>query len=112
MQYIENLSFSRENVNVSADNRKSSNFVSEIQVMANNNKIGYEPILMSIDIEPTKNDDLGASINQIRKTAAATNELGDSNQQNNRLTLGAGEDIPIGDTVFRNSQPLLYQDSV
>ena len=56
--------------------------------MASDSKVGYQPILMSIDIEPTS--DMGASQNMIRKTAAATNELGLSNQQN-RLTLGVGE---------------------
>ena len=65
---------------------------------------------MSIDIEP--HDDLGGSHN-IRKTAAITNDLGNSGQ--NRLTLGDPSeemDRPIGEAMFRGSQPMTNLDSV
>jgi hypothetical protein len=78
--------------------------------VVSDNKHGYEPILMSIDIEP--HDDLAGSQN-IRKTAAITNDLGNSGQ--NRLTLGdPTEDLerPIGEAMFRGSQPMTNLDSV
>ena len=67
---------------------------------------------MSIDIEP--HDDLGGSHNMIRKTAAITNDLGNSGQ-NNRMTLGdplEEMDRPIGEAMFRGSQPMTNLDSV
>ena len=111
INYVENISFDQNDVNNMTTDVRRKHSTSEIHVAAADNKHGYEPILMSIDVEP--HDDLLASDNNmIRKTAAITNDLAASGQIN-RLTLGES-DRPVGEAFFRNTQNLVVtnQESV
>lgn len=55
MNYAENISFEQEVNNMTTDLRRAGSSTSDnIMRASDKNKQGYEPILMSIDIEPSE----------------------------------------------------------
>ena len=95
--------------------KRANSTYSAASEQVEDSKIGFQPILMSIDIAFNKDinkDDLASSQAQIRKTTAQSNDLGLSKTNDlglsvpeTRLTLGAG-DKPFDETFFRKTAPL------